>query len=546
MGNGHGRMIFILGCMFGAQFLVPRPAGAGDPTGPIDRIRADVKYLSSDRLEGRGIGSAGEELAIEYIAKEFQKSGLKPAGERGTYFQTVPLLAVTTEPSATLTAKKGEQTIALQPEVDFAGTSQTQQPVEKFDAEMVFVGHGIVAPEFGWNDYQGVDVKDKIVLLFTNEPPSDDPGFFKGKALTYYGRWTFKFEEAARRGAKAVFIIHTNETAGYPYSVVQTLAAAQIEKAPEASALAFAGWLSRQAGEKVLNLAGKSVEVALKEANTRGFKPTTLGIQLQGRMPTKMRRIATKNVIGRVEGSDPLLTSETVIFTAHWDHLGVGKAVLGDNIYNGAADNATGCAILLELARLWAAQQPRPKRSAIFLATTAEESGLLGAEHYARHPVVPLGKTAINLNFDMILPLGVPESIVVNGAERTTAWPIVQAAAQKRNLAIEPDKQPGQGFYYRSDHFVLARGGVPAFKVDLGTKFQGKPVEFAKHTFETFNAQKYHTPADEYQEDWDFSGFPVLIHFALDVAREVANLEKLPTWMESDEFLPARTRSGVK
>jgi Zn-dependent M28 family amino/carboxypeptidase len=550
MSNGH-----LLTCAVVVSTLVAcakgtavaaDPPGAGEPAVSIERIQAHVKYLASDRLEGRGVGTRGEELAIDYLAREFEKAGLKPAGERGTFFQTVPLLRVTTDTTATLAAAKGDQAVAFRPEEEFAGQSHTQQPVEDFDAEAVFLGHGIVAPEFGWDDYQGVDVKGKVVVLFTNEPPSDDPNFFNGKALTYYGRWTFKFEEATRRGAKAVLIIHTNETAGYPYSVVQSLEGVQIRKAPDTPGLAFAGWLSRPAGEKLLALAGRTVEGSLQEADKRGFKAVPLGIRIKGHIPTKTRPVATKNVIGLVEGSDPALKAEAVIFTAHWDHLGLGKATLGDNIYNGAADNATGCALLLEIARLWAAQKPRPKRSALFLATTAEESGLLGAAYYAQHPVVPLGKTALNLNFDTVHPLGVPESVVVNGAERTTAWPVVQNVARTLQLDLEPDSRAHLGLFYRSDHFALARGGVPAFSVSPGARIKGKPAGYFKKAAEEYTAKAYHTPLDEYRADWDFSGFAVLIRFASTIGREVANGGELPTWAPGDEFRPARDRSQVK
>src|SRR5262249_11801161 len=249
--------------------------------------------------------------------------------------------------------------------------------------------------------------------------------------------WTYKFEEAARRGAKACFIIHTNETAGYPYSVVRPLDGAQLKREPGQPVLAFAGWFSRPAGEKLLGLTGRPVDGALKESNTKGLKPYSLGLSLKGNIPTRVERFVSNNVIGMVEGSDPALKSEAVLLTAHWDHLGVGRAVLGDAIYNGAADNATGCALLLELARAWSAPAPRPKRSAISLAVTAEEKGLLGSKYYARNPLVPLGKTALDLNFDMILPLGEPESVVVTGAERTTAWSAVKAAAAKNRLEIE-------------------------------------------------------------------------------------------------------------
>jgi Zn-dependent M28 family amino/carboxypeptidase len=453
---------------------------------------------------------------------------------------------VTTGPKATLAATKGDRATTFALGDEFVGQSKTQQS-EDFEAEALFLGHGITAPEFGWDDYQGIDVRDKIVVVFTNEPPSDDPKFFAGKALTYYGRWTYKYEEATRRGAKAVLIIHTNETAGYPYSVVRKLMGAQIQRLPGGPELAFAGWLSRAAGDKLLAMAGMTVDSALAAADKRGFKAIPLGIRIKGHIPTTVQKVVTRNVMALAEGSDPALKTEAVMFTAHWDHLGIGKAAIGtDDIYNGALDNASGCAILLEMARLWARQNPRPRRSALFLSTTAEESGLLGAAYYADHPIVPLGKTAIDLNFDMVLPLGPPESVVVCGAERTTAWPLVRTVAQKHNLEIEPDKMAHLGFYYRSDHFALARGGVPAFSVYPGERIKGKPADYAKKTMENYIAKVYHTPQDEYREDWDFSGYPTLIHFAFDIARKVANAEKLPTWAAGDEFRAVREKSGVK
>lgn len=516
------------------------------PDQSADRIKAHVAYLASDRLEGRGPGTGGELLTTEYLANEFKKVGLKPIGERGTYFQPVPLMRVVTSPKATLQAVKGASTIDIPCEEGFSGTSQTQTELEQFDAEAVFLGHGITAPEFMWDDYQDTDVKGKIVILFTNEPPSEDPKYFGGAALTYYGRWTYKFEEAARRGAKACFIIHTRETAGYPFTVVQPLDGAQLKREPDQPALAFAGWLSREAGAKLLALSGRTVEAALNEANTKGFKPYPLGFRLKGNIPARVDKFVSNNVVGIAEGSDPLLKSEAIVFTAHWDHLGVGRAVLGDTIYNGAADNATGCAILLELARAWCGQSPRPKRSAIFLAVTGEEKGLLGSKYYASNPLVPLAKTALNLNFDMILPLGVPEAVVVNGAERTTAWPAVKAAAARNGLEIEPDQRAHLGTFYRSDHFSMARVGIPAFSITAtaGMGLRGKPKDFAINAFKDFNDKVYHSPQDELKPEWDFTGFPVLIRFALDVAREAADANGLPSWNTGDEFHSTRERTG--
>ncbi|MBA4190520.1 MAG: peptidase M28 [Planctomycetaceae bacterium] len=521
---------------------------AADPAIVIsaERIKADVAYLASDRLEGRGPGTRGEELTTDYLASAFKKAGLTPIGAGGTYLQPVPLLRVFTNPKSTLQAQKGDEKLDILCDEEFSGMSHTQSELEEFDAEAIFVGHGITAPEFDWDDYRGMDVKGKVVVLFTNEPPSTDPKFFGGTSLTYYGRWTYKFEEATRRGAKACFIIHTSETAGYPYSVVRPLDGAQLKREADRPALAFAGWLSQKAGERLLGLSGRTVAAALKQADTKGFKAYSLGVNLKGNIATRIEKIASNNVVGMVEGSDPKLNSEIVVFTAHWDHLGVGRGVLGDTIYNGAADNATGCALLLELARAWSAQSPKPKRSAVFLAVTAEEKGLLGSKYYSQNPLVPLGKTAINLNFDMILPIGVPESIVVTGADRTTAWPTVKGQAEKHKLEIEADKRAHLGVFYRSDHFSMARAGVPAFSVGAGDKIKGKPADFARKAYQEFNDNAYHTPQDEVKPDWDYSGFVVLARFAFDIAREVADVDQLPTWNAGDEFKPAREKSGVK
>jgi Zn-dependent M28 family amino/carboxypeptidase len=530
--------------LFGPSFRTV--AGHPPPSISPDRIKSHIAYLASDRLEGRGPGTRGEELTIDYIASEFKKEGLKPLGQRGTYFQPVPLVRVVTSPKSTLRAAKEKDAIDFAPEEDFSGTSHTQTELEEFDAEAVFVGHGITAPEFDWDDYKGVDVKGKVVILFTNEPPSDDPKFFGGKALTYYGRWTFKFEEAARRGAKACFIVHTNATAGYPYSVVRPLDGAQLKRDPGEPALAFAGWLTRQAGDKLLGLSGHTVDEALKAADTKGFKAYSLGVNLKARISTRLEKMVSNNVVGMVEGSDAKLKDEAVIFTAHWDHLGVGRAVVGDSIYNGAADNATGCGILLELARAWAAQSPRPKRSAIFLAVTAEEKGLLGSKYYTHNPVVPLDKTALDINFDMVLPLGVPESVVVTGADRMTAWPTVKAVAEKHHLKIEEDQRAHLGIFYRSDHFSMARAGVPAFSVGTGMKIKGKPADLARQAIQDFNDKRYHSPQDEVQPEWDYSGLVVLATFALDVARDVANADRLPSWNVGDEFHPAHKKGSSK
>jgi Zn-dependent M28 family amino/carboxypeptidase len=511
-------------------------------------IRAHTKFLSSDLLEGRGVGSRGGDLTTDYLATQFALAGLKPAGDKGTFFQAVPMVGVATEKSASLALVKGGARVPLTWQDDFVGVTQRQQKQEEFEAEAVFVGHGITAPEFDWDDYRGIDVKGKIVVLFTNEPPSEDPKFFGGRALTYYGRWTYKYEQATRKGAVACIIVHTTPTAGYSWEVVRNSWGKedpQMVLENGQAALGLAGWVTRKAGDRLFAHLGKTVDDMVKLADTRGFKPMPLNLKLSAKLPTAVRPIASRNVVGFVEGSDPVLKNEAVVFSAHWDHLGIGVPVNGDAIYNGAVDNATGCATLLEIARVWAALPVKPRRSAIFLAVTAEESGLRGAEYYGLHPFIPTGKHALNVNYDALYPFGRTKDVVVTGAERTTVWPTVQDIARRFNLAIAPDARPEQGLYYRSDHFSLARVGVPAFSVKMGNELRsgsGSGDDF----FVEFNSKNYHQPSDEYKESWDFAGMEELARFGMTIALEVANQDKLPTWNPGDEFLPARVASGVK
>lgn len=430
-------------------------------------MRADVKYLASDELEGRGVGTKGETLATEYIAAQMKAADVQPAGDTGSYFQRVPLIGCTTLPSATLAiaGPNGGRT-QLQFGTDYVGTAYSQQPKNDFDAEAIFVGHGISAPEFHWDDYKGIDLHGKVLVYFTNEPPSSDPAFFGGRALTYYGRWTYKFEEAARRGAVAALIIHTTPTAGYGWGVVSgsfSKETPELELRPRQNGLKLAAWLSEEAGAKLVASSGKTLAQLLEMANQKSFRPFPLGVHMVGKIDVNVRKIESRNVVGKVEGSDPQLKSQAVLYSAHWDHLGISKPVNGDKIYNGAVDNATGCAVVLELARVWAALPQRPKRSGVFLFVTAEEAGLLGSEYYGEHPEVPVGQTAVDLNYDALYPFGKTRDVSVTGAERTTLWPLVQHDAARMNLTITPDPEPEQGHFYRSDHFSLARAGVQHF-----------------------------------------------------------------------------------
>jgi Zn-dependent M28 family amino/carboxypeptidase len=511
-----------------------------------DRIAAHVRALADDSMEGRGPASHGETLAVEYLKSQFQQAGAVPADAAGSYLQSVPLVGVETLPDSRLSWQRGGSTIPMTYLNDYVALNQRQQEEVEIDAEAVFVGHGIRAPEFGWNDYENTDVKGKLVVLFTNEPPSEDPAFFGGRALTYYGRWVFKYEEALRQGALGAIIIHTTGSAGYPWQVVRNSWGIQnpfVRLDNGAPALAVAGWVSSEVGAKLFEKTGKSVEEMLALANTKGFRPMPLGLRLKGRIHSRVTPFETHNVLAKIEGSDPVRKNEAVLYTAHWDHLGVGFEVDGDKIYNGAADNATGCGVLLEIARAFAALDPKPARTVIFAAVSAEEGGLRGSEYYAEHPVIPVGRTAIDLNYDGLLPLGRVQSVALLGYERTTVKPLVDEVAHQLGLEIEPDDHPEQGYYYRSDHFSLAKAGVPAFSFKLGTKIEGKSAEWVEQAHQDYIAHRYHQPSDEYDPTWDFSGLEQLAQFGFEIGRRVANLPELPSWQPGDEFLPARQSS---
>ncbi|MFL6351551.1 MAG: M28 family peptidase [Bryobacteraceae bacterium] len=535
--------------IFLAGVLITFSTTAKDLHRSRSRIRDHVKYLASDELAGRGVGTRGGALATEYIASQLKLEGVHPGGDQGTYYQRVPLVGSTLLPEATLSISGSAGTVPLSFVKDYVGSSYSQLPENDFDAEAVFVGHGISAPEFGWDDYKHQDVTGKVLIYFTNEPPSDEVNFFAGPALTYYGRWTYKFEEAKRRGAVAALIIHTTPTAGYGWRVVSgswSQERPQMKLEPGERGLQLAAWVSQQAGAKLVASTGKSLDELLALANQKSFHPIPLGVHVIGHIPVKLRAIESRNVIGRVDGSGPQMKSQAVLFTAHWDHLGVGVPVNGDSIYNGAVDNATGCGMVLEIARVWAALPHKPKRSALFIFVTAEEAGLLGSEYYSKHPLMPPGETAGALNFDAFFPFGKTRDVSVTGAERTTLWPIVQRDARRMELEIKSDPEPGQGHFYRSDHFSLARVGIPAFSISAGTDYVGKPANFGKTTFELYNAKHYHQPSDEYHDDWDFGSMEQMADFGLMLGMDFAEMPKLATWNAGEEFLPARQKSGIQ
>ncbi len=518
-----------------------RPAARID----AEKIRAHVKYLASDALEGRGTGQKGGHAAADYIAAQFKSYGLKPASDTGTYFQSVPMVSMKTlaDTAFTLVPESG-QPIPLKNLDDFVTSNESQVESADVDAPVVFVGYGIAAPEYQWDDYKGYDLKGKVALLFVNEPISNDPKFFKGKALTYYGRWTYKFEETARRGAVATLIIHRSDLASYGWDVVRNSWGSErsyLER-DGSPKLQAASWIQLEVAKKLVGMAGLDLDKLFEQAQTREFQPIELPVRLKAHVASRMRPIVSHNLVALLEGSDPNRNNEAVLYTAHYDHLGIDTSKTGDNIYNGAVDNATGCGILLELARTWAKAKKAPPRSILFAAVTAEEQGLLGSEFLGKKLQFLYADPILDLNFDALAPVGLPEEVEVTGAERTTFYPTVEAAAKEFGFAIRPDANPEAGHYYRSDHFSLARVGIPSFSVSEGLKFKGHDVAWGEEQTRDYVKNHYHQPSDEYRADWDFKGLAEMARFGYELGLSAATLSQAIEWQPGDEFEKVRKR----
>lgn len=511
-----------------------------------ERLRAHVKFLASDLLEGRGTGQRGGELAAAYLAAQFELDGLEPAGANGTYFQPVPLLLITPQPQTTFAVSPAAgPSTELKYRDDYVALDESGSATSDVDAPIVFAGYGISAPEYQWDDYKGLDVRGKVLLMLLNEPPSNDPHFFKADALTYYGRWVYKYEEAARRGAAGVILVHKTDMASYGWDVVRNSNAmekAQLADDP-APKLKVASWVQFDVARRMVATADKDLEQLMKEAQSRSFRPVALPLRLKAHMVSRVRRARSDNVLALLPGSDPKLKDEAVLYTAHYDHLGIQPDKTGVNIYHGASDNATGCAILLELARAFAEAGARPARSILFAAVTAEEQGLRGSEYLGKHPPVSAGKIALALNYDDLPPIGEPEEVGTYGAERTSFYPTVQQTAQEFQLRIRPDPDPTAGSYYRSDHFSLARAGVPAFSINEGRKFKGHSKEWGDEQAADFNAKRYHQPSDQYDASMDFRGDARMARFGLVLGWRAAGQRALVTWNPGDEFEAARKSS---
>jgi Zn-dependent M28 family amino/carboxypeptidase len=528
-----------------------------------ERIREQDKFISDDLFEGRYPGLRGGELAAKYIATQFALEGLKPAGDNGTYLQQVDFVGMTAKPAESsfeFEPKSGEP-VSLNFGDDFTVSNQTLTPVANIDAPIVFVGYGVTAPEFNWNDYAGLDVKGKVILCIVGDPPSDHPKFFAGKALTYYGRWTYKFEQAARMGAVGALIIHRTDLASYGWDVVKNSNAGEKTYLKEDTNphLQAASWIQLDVARKLFAMSGLDLDKEFDAAGKRGFRAVELPVRLKATVTSTVRPFQSPNVVGILQGTNsPRICGglgchspdQAVLYTAHYDHLGFVAGMPGDNIYNGAADNGTGVAMLLEMAHAWADFSRQSgvtlPHSVIFAAVTAEEQGLLGSEYLGQHPPIPASQIALDINYDMLLPIGVQQEVNVNGAQRTTFFPQVEATAKRFGLAIVPDPRPEAGSYYRSDHFSLSRVGIPAFSIDAGTLYEGHDHAWGIAQEKDFNEHHYHNFSDNFDPNWDFHGDANLVRFGMDLGWQVIHLPHTVEWKAGDEFEAARKRSEGK
>jgi Zn-dependent M28 family amino/carboxypeptidase len=545
--------VFLAGCG-----PVPEPAQGDLPESAIktitgDRLMSHINTLSSDEYEGRSPGTPGEELSIKYIADQFKAIGLAPGNPDGAYLQKVPMVGISTRQDSEMKVKAGDKDMALKFGEDFVARTVRVVENTSFDSEVVFVGYGVIAPEYNWDDYKGMDVRGKVLLMLVNDPPMPDPAdpskldskLFGGRAMTYYGRWSYKYDIAAEKGAAGIFVIHETGPAGYPWEVARGMCTVEnfdlVAKDNNMSRVNVEGWITDAATSKLFAATGKDFQSLKKAAVSRDFKPVALGARASLVVENKLRRIESNNVIAKLEGSDPRLKNEYVIYTAHWDHLGVGVPdAKGDKIYNGAVDNATGTAGLIEIAHAFKSLPSPPRRSVLFLAVTAEEKGLIGSKYYAENPLYPLEKTVAAINMDALNVNGRTSDITVIGLGNSTLDDVLGEAAKRQGRTLRPDAEPEKGFYYRSDHFNFAKQGVPALYADGGVTFIGKPEDYGAKKSEEYTTLYYHKPSDEVRDDWDLSGMVEDLQLLFDVGYRVASTDKYPEWMPGNEFKAKR------
>jgi len=518
--------VIIAALLLQAAFAVPVDTAAMD---------AHLRFLANDLLEGRAPATRGGRIAAEYIAVQFQALGLKPAGANGSYFQPIALVGMTPQPTFAW-GKAGAPTESLGFRDAFVAWAERPEADISSDGDVAFVGYGIRAPEWKWDDYKGADLRGKILLMLVNDPGLVDSTVFLGKILTYYGRWTYKLEEAARQGAAGAILIHTTESATYPWDVVRGSWSVEQFKLdqPQSPSLAFAGWVTEASARTALAKAGLNLDSLSRAAARRDFRPVSTGLHASARIHSALRRVESENVVGRWPGTDARLGQEAVLITAHRDHKGIGSTVRGDSIYNGAEDNASGVAAILGAAQALT-HLPRPARSIVFLATTAEESGLLGSEGYVQQPLVPLPRTAAVLNLDVTNVRGATRDIGALGMDRSTLGPVFEAAAHAESLTVQ--SQPDiRGSFFRSDHFPFARAGVPALSIKPGVDFVGRPKGWGEEEEKIYNQQRYHQPSDEYRASFRYDGMAQEVRVTVRTALAVANNPQLPRWLPSSEF----------
>ncbi len=517
-----------------------------------DSLLSEIKVLSSDDFEGRKPGSEGEKKTVAYMEDQFRKLGLKPGNPNGTFLQTVPLAGIISKPSLNLTV--AGKRIDAEFKTDYVAVSQHFTPnVTVNDSDVVFVGYGVVAPEYAWDDYKDVDVKGKTILMLVNDPQIPDPkdptklddSKFKGRAMTYYGRWTYKYEIAAQKGAAAVMIIHETAMAGYPFSVVSDSWGGEnftIQRPDNnAKRVPVQGWFTYDKAAQICKAAGLDLTTLKQAALQADFKPVTLpGAKASFHIENTLRKIESHNVVAKLDGSDPALASQFVVYTAHWDHLGRDTSLPGDQIFNGAVDNASGSAGLIEIARAYSKLYPRPKRSILFLSVTAEEQGLLGSEYYAENPLYPLKYTLADINMDGLNMWGRTRDMVLIGLGSSDLDDIATDVLKAHGRTVTGDAEPEKGFYYRSDHFEFAKQGVPALDPDSGTNYIGKPASYGKEKRDYYTEHDYHKPSDEVKPDWDLSGALDDLQIFFEIGNRIADGEYYPLWKPNTEFKAAR------
>jgi len=539
-------VVCLLAVGLAAQTAPSAPEAALKAISP-ENILNHIKKLASDEFEGRAPGSKGEELTVKYLTEQFKSMGLAPGNPDGSYIQKVPLVEITADPKMKLEFSGAAAPIAPKYQDDYVAWTKRVTASAAMDAEMIFVGYGVQAPEFQWDDFKGVDVKGKVIVVLVNDPPLPDEKVFGGKAMTYYGRWTYKFEKAAEKGAAGCLIIHETGPAGYPWQVVRnSWGRGQFDLVTPDKNMgrtAVEGWVTWDLAQKLFKAAGEDLAVLKQAAVSRNFKPVPLGLRAKLAFKNTLRTVDSKNVVAKLPGSDAKLKNEYVIYCAHWDHFGIGPEVKGDKIYNGAVDNASGTAALLEMARAYKLLAVPPRRSVLFLAVTGEEQGLLGSTYYAKRPLYPLARTAAVVNMDPMNVLGKTSDIISVGLGSSTLDEVVVAEAKAQDRIVKPDAEPEKGFFYRSDHFPFAKEGVPAFDPGAGTEFIGKPAGWGMKMREKYTQEDYHKPSDDVKADWDLSGLVQDSQLCFMVGYRVANNATMPEWKPGTEFKAKREAS---